>query len=376
MRGGPRSGSPRASPTSSRCGQDDDREAIALVSHYDSVPAGPGAADDALGVGVSLEAARVLAARADRNWTLMILVTDGEEAGLMGAAALVTDREVTSRLQAYVNLEAIGSAGPPMLFETGPGNAWIVGPWARHAPSPRGASFGIEIYRRLPNDTDFSILKRQGIPGLNFAAIGDSYAYHTTRDTPERLSPLTVRRTGEQVVAVMTALDAVDVTQRSTTNPTFFDIGGASALSYGAVAGWTLAIVAPLLGIVAWVRVVGAAVKLEGVLRWLFTSLWTLRRVGRRRRLDGRRHVGAARRARGLSPLVRETGSAVSAAPRRRRDSRMERRPTRSVAAEAGAWPPAPARRLESRAAGLDRARRSAWCLSHRVPPICGCCLC
>jgi Peptidase family M28 len=251
-------------------------EAIALVSHYDSVPAGPGAADDALGVGVSLEAARVLAARADRNWTLMILITDGEEAGLMGAAALVTDREVTSRLQAYVNIEAIGSAGPPMLFETGPGNGWIVGPWARHAPNPRGASFGIEIYRRLPNDTDFSILKRQGIPGLNFAAIGDSYAYHTTRDTPERLSPQTVRNTGEQVVAIMTALEAVDVTQRSTADRTFFDIAGTSAFSYGPVVGWVLALAAPLLGIVAWVRVVGAAIKLGGGLRWILTSLWTV----------------------------------------------------------------------------------------------------
>ena len=57
-----------------------------------------------------------------------------------------------------------------MLFETGPGNGWLVAPWARRAPHPRGGSFGIEIYRRLPNDTDFSILKRQGIPGLNFAA--------------------------------------------------------------------------------------------------------------------------------------------------------------------------------------------------------------
>ena len=42
-------------------------EAIGLLSHYDSVPAGPGAADDGLGVAVSLEAARVLAARADRQ---------------------------------------------------------------------------------------------------------------------------------------------------------------------------------------------------------------------------------------------------------------------------------------------------------------------
>ena len=41
----------------------------------------------------------------------MVLVTDGEEAGLMGAAALVTDREVTARLQAYINVEAIGSGG-------------------------------------------------------------------------------------------------------------------------------------------------------------------------------------------------------------------------------------------------------------------------
>ena len=77
-----------------------------------------------------------------------------------------------------------------MLFETGPGNAWIVGPVARAARRIRAArSFAIEIYERLPNDTDFSILKRHDIPGLNFAPIGDSYAYHTARDTVERLSP-------------------------------------------------------------------------------------------------------------------------------------------------------------------------------------------
>src|SRR5512140_1189323 len=38
-------------------------QSIALVSHYDSVPSGPGAADDGLGVAVCLEAARVLALR-------------------------------------------------------------------------------------------------------------------------------------------------------------------------------------------------------------------------------------------------------------------------------------------------------------------------
>ncbi|HEY3885898.1 MAG TPA: M20/M25/M40 family metallo-hydrolase, partial [Vicinamibacterales bacterium] len=111
-----------------------DPRAIGLVSHYDSVPESPGAADDAFGVAVSLEAARVLAARADRRHTLMVLITDGEESGLMGAAGLIEDRDVMDRLHAYINVEAVGSAGTGVLFQTGPGNGWIVKPWAHLAP--------------------------------------------------------------------------------------------------------------------------------------------------------------------------------------------------------------------------------------------------
>ncbi|HSC27723.1 MAG TPA: M28 family peptidase, partial [Vicinamibacterales bacterium] len=250
-------------------------EAIGLLSHYDSDPDAPGAADDAFGVAVSLEAARILASRAERQWSLMVLVTDGEEAGLMGAAALMTDREVTSRLQAYLNIEAAGSNGPAHLFETGPGNGWLVEPWARYAPHPGGASFGVEIYRRLPNDTDFSILRRHEIPGLNFALIGDSYAYHTARDTPERLSPASLRETGENVVAVVSAMDGIDITERSQTTPTYFDIGRTTAITYGPLAGWAAAALALLSGVFAWVRITAAAIRLEGLGRWLLTTLWT-----------------------------------------------------------------------------------------------------
>ena len=251
-------------------------EAIGLVSHYDSVAAGPGAGDNALGVGVSLEAARVLAAKADRSWSLMILVTDGEEAGLMGAAALMTDREVSSRLNAYVNMESIGSAGPPMLFEVGPGNDWILGPWAELAPHPRGGSFVGEIYRRLPNDTDFSILKLHGIPGLNLAAVGDGYPYHTSRDTVDRLSPRTVRQTGEQVVAIVNALDTIDITQRTSSTRTYFDVGGTSAISYGLTASLAITIGAMLFGLIAWVKVMAAAMRAEGIFRWVLSCFWIL----------------------------------------------------------------------------------------------------
>nr|MBA2301221.1 M28 family peptidase [Acidobacteriota bacterium] len=209
------------------------QEAIGLLSHYDSRGDTPGAGDDAFGVAVSLEAARLIAASSDRQWTTYVLVTDAEEEGLMGAAALMNDPQVRDQLAAYINIESSGSGAPVMLFETGPGNDWLVTPWARRAPRPRGGSFGLEIYKRLPNDTDFSILKRHQVPGLNFAAVGDSYTYHTARDTPERLSSRALRETGDNVVSIVEQLQRSDITIRSDRDATYFDIGGTVGISYG-----------------------------------------------------------------------------------------------------------------------------------------------
>ena len=250
-------------------------DALGIVSHYDSVARRAGRDRRCAGRAVTLEAARVLASAGRPHWTLLALITDGEEAGLMGAAALVTDREVTSRLRAYLNLESIGSSGTSVLFETGPGNGWLVGPWARRAPHPRGGSYAIEVYTRLPNDTDFSILKTRDVPGLNFAAVGDSYAYHTARDTPERLSRETVRTTGENVVSIATALQAADLTTRTADTPVFFDIGGTVAVSYGTTAHWLISALALITGVIAWVRVSGDAVRTNGVLRWILTIAWS-----------------------------------------------------------------------------------------------------
>ncbi|HTL44948.1 MAG TPA: M28 family peptidase [Vicinamibacterales bacterium] len=253
-----------------------ERGALGLMSHYDSAPESPGGADDGIGVAVSLEAARVLAARPQPRHTIAVLFTDGEEAGLMGAAGLTADRDLMDRLQAYVNVDMTGSNGTAMLFETGPQNPWLVGAWRASAPHPRGASFAYEIYRRLPNDTDFSIFKRYGIPGLNFAVIGDSYAYHTARDTAERVADLTLRTTGENTVDTMLALDARDLTRRTGGNPTFFDAGGTIAFSWGSTVAWIIAVLALACGTLAWVKVLAASIRLEGAGRWLLYVLWTV----------------------------------------------------------------------------------------------------
>ena len=254
----------------------DRREAIALVSHYDSQRSSPGGGDDAFGVAVSLEAARVLAAQSERQWTTMVLVTDAEEEGLMGAAAGLSDAQVRDDLAAYINIESIGSAGPAVLFQTGPGNAWLVDAWSKFAPHPRGGSYAIEIYKRLPNDTDFTVFARHQIPGLNFASIGDSYAYHTHLDTADRLTGRMLRETGENIVSIVTAMQRTDVTQRSADDGVYFDIGGVAGVSYSSTFAWFISAAAVIAGFLAWLRITRFLVRTEGAGRWLLGLVWSI----------------------------------------------------------------------------------------------------
>jgi len=250
-------------------------DAVALVAHYDSAPESPGAADDGLGVAVALEAGRVLAARPRPRYSLVVALTDGEEVGLMGAEALVVE-PIMQRIRAYLNFEAIGTTGPSLLFETGPGNAWLVNAWAAGSPYPVGASFSTEIYRRLPNNTDFSVLKRAGVPGLNFAPIGNSYVYHTSRDTAEALDDLTLRQTGENAVATVESLDSTDITQRSDLQAVHFDVLGMRAVVFGRATATWLLIVALVLGTASWIRLLVVAWRRTGLSRLILTFAWAI----------------------------------------------------------------------------------------------------
>lgn len=251
------------------------REAIALVAHYDSVPFGPGAGDDAFGAAVAVEAGRALAARGLRH-SLVVLLTDGEEAGLMGAAGLVEHPLVKDRVRAYLNFDAIGAAGPVLLFETGPGNHWLVELWRRAVPRPRGASYALEIYRRLPNDTDFSIFRQAGLPGLNFALVGDGYAYHTDRDRADRLDRRALAEAGGNVVALVQGLDRANLSLRSDDGGVYFDLFGRWSVSYDETVAGALNVLAALGALAAWARASRTLVRLGGWWPVIRTALWAV----------------------------------------------------------------------------------------------------
>jgi hypothetical protein len=281
-------------------------DALGLVAHYDSRAESPGAGDDGLGVAVALECARLLAARRDRRHAVMVLLTDAEEEGLMGAAALVRDPEVPARLRAYINLDAVGADGPVPLFETGPGNTWLVRMWARAARLPRGGSYQAEVYRRLPSDTDFTILKGIGVPGLNFAAVGDGYAYHTPRDTADRLTTRAIADMGATALSTAEALDRVDFSgppqsasadsrtaarpgvtgarvelagpppARGTGGPVYFDLAGMRALVFERITSRGLSVLAIVLATIAVVRTTRVIAGLRGPAGVVRTFVWAV----------------------------------------------------------------------------------------------------
>lgn len=247
-------------------------DAIALVAHYDSVPSAPGAMDDGIGTAVALEAARLLATAPALRHTLVVLLTDGEEFGLMGAVGAMGDAELRARLKGYINLESTGSTGPAILFESGPLNETLIRTWANAAPRPHGASYALEIYKRLPNDTDFTVLKAAGIPGLNMAPVGNSHAYHTSRDTADRVASDTLLQMGESTVTTMRAMDALD-RLAGDRDVRFASIGERTVIVLADWQGRLLAVLAICLGVVAWVRMVRHLAASDAI-RFIATALW------------------------------------------------------------------------------------------------------
>lgn len=170
---------------------------LAVVSHYDSTPMGPGAGDAAAGAAAVLEVARLLKELPGRRHPVLFLLTDGEEAGLLGADRFLDEHPLAAQIGACINLEARGTSGPSLMFQSGSDNIPFVRLMARHLERPFTGSLFDAIYRRLPNDTDFTLFLRKGIGGFNFAFIGDVQNYHTPEDDLEHLDPRSLQHHGD-----------------------------------------------------------------------------------------------------------------------------------------------------------------------------------
>lgn len=218
-------------------GRDRSLPAVLLMAHYDTVPHSPGAADDGLGVAVMLEISRALQGDV-RQRDVVFLFTDAEEAGLLGARAFFASHPLSSRIGTVINLEARGSSGRAVLFETGPGNAALLSTFAKLAPQPLGNSLTGFVYRYMPNGTDFTVPAQKGIPGLNFAIIGSQIDYHAATASVANLDPGSVQHMGAQVLPLVRQLASSATLPTTTHDAIYSDLPGGWMISVPTWSGW------------------------------------------------------------------------------------------------------------------------------------------
>jgi len=258
-------------------GHNRDQPAVAIMAHYDTVSGSPGAADDGAGVVAALEIARAIKAGAALERDLVVILTDAEEVGLEGARGFFERHPLAKRIGVVVNMEARGAGGRAAMFETGGDNGAMMELFRRAVANPSTNSLGVFIYKVLPNDTDYTIPKRLGIAGFNFAFLGRSGLYHSPLATVATLDPGSLQHMGAQALAITRALLEVPKLPGKASDSVFADVFGRTMVTYPSGFGWVLlAASGACLGF-AWLRARGT-----GELGWrqinggITVTLWTL----------------------------------------------------------------------------------------------------
>lgn len=273
-------------------GRDPSLPALVLMAHYDSVPGSPGAADDLMGVAAALETARAIAARGTPVRDVIVLITDGEEAGLLGANHFFRRDPLARRAGLVMNLEARGSTGRVQMFQTSPQNAGLIRVFQETAVRPASSSLAVMIYEKMPNDTDLTESLRVGIPGLNYAIIGGQFDYHSATSTAANLDRRSLQDMGAQALAMAAEVAFSPNLPEAGPSPVYANLFGDVLLAYPTWFGWVLisAIAVLLIFAVRWARHSGefpARDLLHGAGAFAFAGIGTAAILQFARRLTG-----------------------------------------------------------------------------------------
>ena len=228
--------------------------AVLLVAHYDAAPHSLGASDNGAAVVTLLETLRALKASERLKNDVIFLATDGEEVGLLGAIAFIQQHPWAKDVGVALNFEARGDHGPSIMFQTSDENGWLIEEFAKTVPRPVANSLTADIYKFLPNDTDFTVFKRAGMDGLNFAYIEGSASYHSSLDNMANLDARSLQHHGMYALTLTRHFGNSDLNRPlRKSDAVYFDVFGRTLIHYSRTTALVLAIFVALitLGVIA-----------------------------------------------------------------------------------------------------------------------------
>jgi len=174
--------------------------------HYDTVPAGPGANDNASGTATVVETARVLASDGEFDDVCFVLF-GAEEVGLIGSERFVDSLSTTQSEppEAMLNFDMVGvgsrwlAAGSPSLTDVATAKA-----------DEFGLDYDVPSSAFTDGGSDHASFINAGIPAIffhsMFAVVADDPNYHTAEDKAEHVQADRLAEIGEVALAVIDTL--------------------------------------------------------------------------------------------------------------------------------------------------------------------------
>lgn len=197
-------------------------KSLLVLSHYDSNPhSAVGASDAGSGIVTILEGITAFIAKGKKPKNDIIIVfSDAEELGLLGAEAFVNHHPLAKNIGLVLNFEARGSGGPSyMLMETNGKNGKLINEFLKANPKyPAANSLMYSVYKKLPNDTDLTVFRESAnINGFNFAFIGDHFDYHTEQDNYDRLDRASLAHQKDYLISTLNYFSDADISDLNST---------------------------------------------------------------------------------------------------------------------------------------------------------------
>jgi hypothetical protein len=240
--------------------------AIAINAHYDGGATGPAAGDNGVGVVATLEVVRAILAGEPLANDLIVVFSDGEENGDLGAAAFTQDHPWAADVRIAINFEAQGTGGPAMLYATSDEDGWLTGEYLAVAPAPSAYSLLPELVRALPGRLacDLEDYLLNGSAGLGFVIADDTAAYHTVRDSVANIDRGSVQQEGDNTLAAVRHFGRLDLTEvPRSANRVYFTILPGVVIQYGG--GWVLPLAAVVTLLLVTVVVLGRRRRLLSI---------------------------------------------------------------------------------------------------------------
>ncbi|XP_034475999.1 endoplasmic reticulum metallopeptidase 1-like [Drosophila innubila] len=221
---------------------------LLVNSHFDSKPFTNSAGDAGFMVVTMLEVLRVIATtKKPIEHPIVFLFNGAEENALQASHGFIKNHRWAPLCKAVLNLDAGGTGGKDVLFQSGPNHPWLMKYYKKFIKYPLGTTVAEEIFQSgiIPSDTDFRQFNIYGkIPGLDMAQFINGFVYHTNYDLIDVIPRESLQNTGDNVLSLVRGLanatELHDTEAYKAGNVVFFDFLGLYFFHYTAAAGKSL----------------------------------------------------------------------------------------------------------------------------------------